>query len=422
MKNPAPAVVILAAGRGTRMRSEIPKALHPICGVPMVGALLGSAKALKASKTVVVAGYGIAEVREWVGAAAAVVEQKNRLGSGHAALMAEPALRGHKGPVVVLYCDTPLLTPETLARLLATNRESNADGTLLSVRRPDPKGYGRVVRGGSGSVEAIVEELEATDAQRRIEEVNVGAYVFDGPKFFAALKKVGKSPEKKEYYLTDAVGILAREGRIEAVVTEDFDETAGVNTLADLARLESILQARICRSWMDRGVRIRRPETVAIDADVAIGEGTVIEPFTSIEQGSTIGKNCSIGPFARIRGGSRIGDGATIGNFVEVVRSKVGAGSAAKHLSYLGDAEIGTGVNVGAGTITANYDGKNKHVTRIRDGARLGSGTVLIAPVTIGRNAVTAAGAVVTKGKNVRDGETVAGVPATPLKTQKGKR
>lgn len=413
--------MILAAGRGTRMRSDLPKALHRVAGVPMVLSLLKAAKTLRPERVVVVAGYRFGDVKAALDGHATVVEQKPLLGSGHAVAAATKALKNFKGSVAVLYCDTPLLAGPTLETLVRGHREGSTACTLLSVELDRPTGYGRILRASDGSVARIVEENDATAAQKAIREINVGCYVFDGPKLFAALSQVQRNPKKKEYYLTDAIEILAREGRVEAVVTPDKDAALGVNTQGDLARIEELMEKRLLEAWMEKGVRIRNPHTVTIDADVEIGEGTLVQPNTVIEEGSRIGKNCVIGPFARIRGGSRIADGAVIGNFVEVVRSTIGAGTQVKHLSYLGDAKVGAGVNVGCGTITANFDGKAKHATVIRDKARLGSGTVLIAPVTVGRGAVTAAGAVITKGKNVPDGATVAGVPAKLLTKSKKK-
>lgn len=417
-----PAAVVLAAGKGTRMRSDLPKALHRICGVTMLDALLGTVASLKPARTVVVAGHRFDEVRASLGKRAEVVRQIQLLGSGHAVAQARKALRGFDGTVLVLYCDTPLLTRATLERVLADHVGHATDCTLLSVEAADPAGYGRVLRGPSGDVRAIVEENDATPAEKAVREVNVGCYAFRADKLFAALGRVAKNPKKGEYYLTDAVGILAAEGRVRAVTTTDAEEVQGVNTPKDLATAEAALQRRVIDAHLAGGVRVRDPRTTTIDADVRIGEGTLVQPHTVIEEGSVIGKGCVIGPFARVRAGSRVADGAVIGNFVEVVRSTVGPGSQAKHLAYLGDASVGRDVNVGAGTITANFDGRTKHRTTVRDRAKLGSGTVLIAPVTVGRGAVTGAGAVVTRGCDVPAGATVAGVPARPVRSKKGKR
>ncbi len=417
-----PAVVVLAAGKGTRMRSDLPKALQRLCGVPMLEVLLDTVRDLKPARTVVVAGHRFAEVRGALNTrrgAVRLVRQAALLGSGHAVMQAQRALGGFRGPVMVLYCDTPLLTDGTLRALLADHAAHATDCTLLAAETECPDGYGRILRGHDGAVRGVIEENDASEAEKAIRQVNVGAYVFRSGAVFAALRKVRRNPKKKEYYLTDAVGILASEGRVRAVVTRDREEVLGVNTLRELAQAQGIFQRRVIDRHLESGVRVRDPRTTTIDADVRIGAGTVIEPHTALEQGSVIGRDCVIGPFARVRGASLIADRAVIGNFVEVVRSVVGARSQAKHLSYLGDARLGRGVNVGAGTITANFDGRRKHLTRVGDGARLGSGTVLIAPVTVGRAAVTGAGAVLTKGTRVPAGATVAGVPARPLKTGK---
>ncbi len=407
--------MILAAGKGTRLKSPLPKALHTICGRPMLEFLVKRAEEAGCSPIVVVAGYKREQVKKFLGDRCETVAQTRQLGSGHAVAQAASKLKRFDGSVLVMYCDTPLIRTSSVAGLVENYRRSGSVANLLTATLDDPTGYGRVVRGGDGSVKAIIEQRDADEAQRAVREVNVGCYVFDSKKLFEALKWVPRNPGKNEYYLTDAISLLARDGRVEAVPAAEVSEMLGVNTRSDLAELEGIMQERLLKEWAERGVRIRDPRTTVIDADVRIGQDTVIQPNTVIEQGSVIGKGCTVGPFARIRGASRIGDGAVIGNFVEIVRSTVGPGSQVKHLSYLGDAVLGKRVNVGAGTITANFDGKKKHKTVIRDGAQIGSGTVLVAPVTIGRGAKTGAGAVVTRGKNVPDRAVVIGVPAKLL-------
>lgn len=418
------AAIILAAGKGTRLKSRVPKALQTICGRPMVGYLVERAELAGCEKIVVVAGHGIAEVRAYLstlGKKVVCVEQKEQLGSGHAVLQAQGALKGFSGAVYVFYCDTPLIRHETVKELYESFIAEKADCTLLSVEFDRPKGYGRILRGPGAEVTGIVEENDATDEQRAIKEINVGCYVFGAAKLFESLKKVGRSAVKKEYYLTDVVGILAGEGRVGAVMAGCRKEVLGVNTQEELAEAEEIAQKRIIRRHMEAGVRVRRPHTVTIDADVTIGQDTTVMPGTVLEEGTAVGQGCTLGPHARIRGKSVIGSHSVIGNFVEVVRSQVGERTQVKHLSYLGDAVVGSRVNIGCGTITANYDGKNKHRTVIKDGAHIGSGTVLVAPVTVGKQAVTGAGAVVTKNKNVPDRGVVAGVPARIL-ARKGKK
>ena len=409
----------MAAGKGTRMRSELPKALTLLCGEPMLGYLLQRSGEIGCDRTLVVAGYKQALVREYTGQRAAIVVQKKLLGSGHAVHETAGHLAGFNGPVFVFYCDTPLIRIETIRRLLADYEKGNTDCSLLSVHCRDPRGYGLIKRNAAGSVEKIVEENDATPEEKALTEINVGCYVFSSQKLFKALGQVRKNPKKKEYYLTDVVEILSRTGRVGAVLVEDEEEVLGINTRLELARSEAVMQKRLFEKWVEKGVRFRNPDTITIDADVKIGSETLILPGTVIEEGTVIGKNCVIGPFARIRGKSRIGDGSIVGNFVEIVRSEVGPHTQIKHLSYIGDAKIGSHVNVGAGTITANYDGKKKHTTVIKDGAQIGSGTVLVAPVTVGRSAKTGAGAVVTSRKNVPDRAVVVGVPAKILSTKK---
>lgn len=397
------------------MKSELPKALHKICGRPMLGSLIETACTLKPEKIFVVGGHGLELVRQACGAGTQVVRQKELLGSGHAVNQTARLLRGFQGSVAVLYCDTPLLSAGTLKKLLEDHVSGRTDCTLLSVEVDRPEGYGRIKKNAAGSVETIVEENDATAAEKKIREINVGCYVFDGRKLFESLKKVPRNPGKNEYYLTDTIGILSKEGRVSAVVSRDTEETMGINTRHHLAEAEGIMQQKLLEQWIEKGVRIRDPRTTVIDAGVRIGAETEILPHTVIETGCVIGKRCVIGPFARLRGASVIQDEAVIGNFVEIVRSSIGRKTQVKHLTYLGDAQVGESVNIGAGTITANYDGKKKNRTVIKDRAQIGSGTVLIAPVVVGRGAKTGAGSVVTRGKNVPDGAVMAGVPAKVL-------
>ncbi len=413
------AVVILAAGKGTRMKSELPKALVPLCGKPMLWHLLEAVKPLKPSKTVVVSGFGIDAVKAFVGKNAVVAHQKEQLGSGHALLCAKSALSGFKGNVLVLYCDTPLLQTQTLKELLLKHIQSKAEATLLSTELANPFSYGRIIRSVSGLVEAIIEENDLTAEQKAIREINVGCYAFRAPELFEVLKRLPRNEKKNEIYLTDAVAVLSAKGPCEALLVEESAEIKGINTRQDLFCLTRNLQNRILLAHSERGVWVKDPQTTTVDAGVEIGNNTVIFPHTVIEEDSQIGRDCRIGPFARIRGGSTVGDQAVIGNFVEIVRSRIGRKSQVKHLSYLGDAVVGEAVNVGAGTITANYDGKAKHATVIKDGAQIGSGTVLVAPVTVGKCAKTGAGAVVPKNRNVPDGAVVAGVPARILERKK---
>lgn len=413
------AAIILAAGKGTRMKSQTPKALHKLCGKPLLEFLLDRARDLGCQKTVVVAGYGIDAVKEFVGTRATVVDQKELLGSGHAVLRAQSALEGFTGQILVLYCDTPLVSADLLKCLMQNQQDKKTVCSLVSAKFDHPTGYGRIRRAPDGSVIKIVEENDLEGHERAIKEVNIGCYAFDSGKLFQGLKKISKNAKKQEYYLTDVVEILARSGRVEAVLADNTKEIMGVNSKKELAELENYLQSKVLDRLMEDGVRVRSPQTTIVDVNVKIGQDTVLWPGSVIEEGTVVGKGCSIGPYARIRGGSSIGDGSVIGNFVEIVRSHIGQKTQIKHLTYIGDAKVGSCVNIGAGTITANYDGKKKHQTVIKDGAHIGSGTVLIAPVTVGSKATTGAGAVVTKNRHVPNGALVAGVPARILAKRK---
>lgn len=387
----------------------------------MLGYLVERAKAAGCEKIVVIGGYKIELVREYLatlglGKSLVCVEQKEQLGSGHAVGQAKRSLAGFQGAVFVFYCDTPLISQATVKEIFKNFSSDKTDCTLLSVELEKPFGYGRIERGACAEVVKIVEEVNASPAQKKIREINVGCYVFSASRLFEGLKKVQKNPLKKEYYLTDIIEIFSASGKVGAVLTADQEEVLGVNSQKELSQVEEIAQKRILDGWMEKGVRIRSPKTVTIDADVMIGQDTTVMSHTVLEQGSSLGRGCTVGPFARIRGKSRIGNHAVIGNFVEIVRSSVGEHTQVKHLTYLGDAVIGSYVNIGAGTITANYDGKNKHQTLIKDRASIGSGTILVAPVTVGRGAVTGAGAVVTKNRHVPDNSVVVGVPAKILK------
>lgn len=427
-----PAVVVLAAGLGTRMRSGRAKALHPLAGRPLVRHVLAAASAIGPGKTVVVLGHQADRVREACeGFGAEFVMQHEQLGTGHAVRQAGSAIADASGPVVVLCADTPLLSPETLERLVEHHAKSKAAVTLLTANVDDPFGYGRVVRGKSG-VLAVVEEKDATTAQKKIREVNGGIYCFEKKFLLAAIGTIGNHNAQGEYYLPDAIA-LARKGKLKvsALLCEDAEEIMGVNSRADLARAEKVLQKRTNKRWMLAGVTMLDPESVFVGGDVVLGRDVTLYPNvllegkTSIGEGATIytgsriadsviGKGAtirdhsviaesavadgaSVGPFAHLRPGSVIGERARIGNFVEVKKSVIGEGSKANHLSYIGDAAVGRDVNIGAGVITCNYDGFEKHKTVIEDGVFVGSDAQLVAPVTIGKGALVAAGATITK-------------------------
>ena len=402
------------------MKSELPKVLHTVSGLPMLGHVLNLAEAFKPERIIVVAGYKKELVERFVGARAVVVEQAQRLGSGHAVLQAKPELDDLDGAVLVLCGDMPLLSKDTIEGLIAEFEKSGADGCVLSGVVGDPAGYGRIVRASSGEVTGIVEDADATPEEKAIREINTGAYIFNKEALFAALADLKPNRAKGEYYLTDTVARIASKKRFAGKAVADASEAQGINSRRDLARAETAMNERILDRWMSEGVTVRDPRTTWIGAEVTIGPDTEILPNTVIDGPAKIGRRCQIGPFARIRAGVTIGDDACIGNFVEIVRSRIGDRSLVKHLSYLGDAEIASDVNVGAGTITANFDGRSKHKTVIEEGARIGSGTVFVAPVRVGRGAKTGAGAVITRGHDVPAGETAVGIPARVL--TKGKK
>ncbi|MBP9733543.1 MAG: NTP transferase domain-containing protein [Candidatus Omnitrophica bacterium] len=422
MRQKEVAAVILAAGAGTRMKSELPKVLHPVCGVPMLGHVLSAVGALGIRDTYVIVGH----LRKQVGAyiknfdrRAEAVTQWPPRGTGHALLQTRKQLRSYCGSVLVLCGDAPLIRKSSLESLIRTRHAKDASCVVLTFKLEDPTGYGRIVRDARGKVVRIVEQLNATPDEKAIREVNSGIYCFDAKALYKALDRVKPDPIKKEIYLTDAVGILAAEGGVEAIVTDTPEETLGVNTRKDLALVTKIRKTAILDRLMSAGVTIEDPATTFIGEGVKIGADTVIHPNTVIDGPAVIGRKCSIGPFAHIRAGVKLGDQVTVGNFVEVVRSTVGDRTLVKHLTYLGDTQVGSDTNIGAGTITANFDGKNKHRTVIGRGVKVGSGTVIVAPAALGDKAVTGAGAVVTRGTRVKPGQTVVGVPARPASKKK---
>ncbi len=437
-------VVILAAGQGTRMRSQVPKVLHTLAGRPMVLYTVEVARALTPLPPVLVVGCGAEAVRQAVGSAATYVEQAEQLGTGHAVLQARPVLEGQASEVLVLYADMPLLREETLRRLWEHQRAGSAPLTMLTVVHGDPHGFGRVIRDGSRAVVRVVEEAAATPEELEVRELNAGVYCFDAEWLWAHLDRIPLSLPKREYYLTDLIGMAAAEGRpAKAIPVEDPSEVLGINTRVHLAEAEAVLRERINRRWMEEGVTMVDPATTYIEAEVVIGPDTVIWPNTvlrgrtrigsncrigpnSIVEDSTIGDGCrvvasvvegavmeegsDVGPFSHLRRGAYLKAGAHVGNFGEVKNATLGPGAKMGHFSYLGDAEVGAGANIGAGTITCNFDGERKHRTEIGEGAFIGSDTMLVAPVRVGRGAKTGAGSVVTR--DVPDGAVVYGVPA----------
>ncbi len=413
--------VILAAGEGTRMRSSRSKVLHGLFGKSVIEHVVHAVRATGIAHVTMVAGKNPQDLKTLLDTKVnEFVLQSERLGTGHAVRCCEPRFKGFKGQVVVLAGDAPLILDKTLSGFIKRHLKEGTSASILTAELNAPQGYGRILRDYSGQVTGIREELDATPLEREIREINSGIYVFQAEKLFEALKEVKPANRKKEYYLTDVIGLFVKRGwRVGAYPLAKGDELLGINTRKDMAEAAKVLWKRNIDSQLERGVTVVSSENTYIEAGVKIGQDTVIFPFTYIEKDVTIGKNCQIGPFCKIRSGSSIKDGAVIGSFVEVVRSSVGEGSMVKHLTYLGDAEVGRNVNIGAGTITANYDGKHKNKTRIGDGAFIGCDTVLIAPVSVGKKAKTGAGAVVPSGKNVPANATVAGVPARVLEKKK---
>ena len=442
--------VILAAGQGTRMKSDTPKVLHKLCGRPMVDYVVRTARKLNPARIYLIVGFREELVRQFFGESIHYISQKEQLGTGHAVVQAREELLGYEGDVIVLYGDVPLVTEQTLQSLLDKHRETGADATLVTTQVPDATGFGRIVRNRSGKIAEIIEEKDAKSKQKRIREVNPGIYCFKAPSLLKALTKLGTSNKQQEYYLTDVIGIMvAKRRKVETLSTSDEVEIMQVNTRKHLAQVNRIMHDRVVDRLMDEGVTVIDPrttfvsETVKVERDVVlypftyiegytrIGSGTVIGPQSYITD-SEIGRDCvivmsylsscivrdhsRIGPYAHLRPETIIGENVHIGNFVEVKKSMVDNDSKANHLSYIGDAKVGKGVNIGAGTITANYDGVRKSETIIEDNASIGSGTVLIAPVRVGKKAVTGAGTVVPKNHDIPPYAVYVGMPARELK------
>ncbi|MFA5362448.1 MAG: NTP transferase domain-containing protein [Candidatus Omnitrophota bacterium] len=411
------AAIILAAGKGTRMKSGLPKALHPLCGRPMVQYVTDLTNGLKIRRCVAVLGHKSEDVGKVLPPSIKTVLQKRLLGTADAVKQAVPFLKGFEGTVLILYADNPLLTKGTLESLVRRHRENNAAATLLTAHVDKPAGYGRIIRDRYAGISGIVEEKDADDFQKGIKEINTGVVCFDMRRLRETLKKVRPNNLKKEYYLTDCIGILyAGGGVIESVQIRDMQEAMGINSRSELAAANKVMQKRINEAFMEAGITIVSPETTFLSYGTRIGQDTVIYPFTVAEKNVIIGKHCIIGPFAHLREGTILNDDVVAGNFIEIVRSKISSHTLAKHFSYIGDSRIGSSVNIGAGSVTANFDGKHKNVTVVKDKVFIGSDTVLVAPVTIGKGARTGAGSVVTGRTRVPEGATVAGVPAKLLK------
>ena len=411
-------VVVLAAGEGKRLKGARPKVLTPLWGRPSVCWPVDAALALEPGRVVVVGGPQQDELRRALGGRpVTLVSQERPEGTGAAVLTARAALPAASGPLLVLYGDCPLVERGLLERLVAAHRSSGAMLTVLTMRLPDPHGYGRIVRDAQGAVAAIVEERDADAATAAIDEVNTGVWVLQCPQALEDLTGIGRRNAQGEVYLTDLVQLARTRGRpVAALVCDDAEQVLGFNDQADLAQVRAVLRRRLLARHMAAGVEIVDPATTYIDADVLIEPGARILPCTVIEGACRIAAGCEVGPFAHLREGTVLRAGAEVGNFTETKQTELGEGAKAKHLSYLGNCTVGARANIGAGTITANYDGRAKHATVVGERAFVGSGTVLVAPVTVEAGATTGAGAVVTRQSVVKAGETWVGVPARPLR------
>lgn len=422
--------LILAAGKGTRMKSELPKVIHEVNGIPMISKIIKVLEVLKPEENILILGHKKEEVLKVVGENADYVVQTEQLGTGHAVLQAKDKLKDYDGDVMVLCGDTPLLREETLEELYKFHKDSNSVTTILTSIYDNPFGYGRIVKENE-LVKAIVEEKEADAETKKIKEVNAGVYCFKGRELFEALSKITNNNEKGEYYLTDVIGIQVEEGKqVQSYVLNDNIEILGVNSKIELAQASKVLRDRKNIELMEKGAILLDPAAVYIEEDVEIGRDTIIYPGVILQGKTVIGENCQIlgatriidstlgndikvessvieesilengvtmGPFAHLRPKSHLKEKVHIGNFVEVKKSTLEKGVKAGHLTYLGDAQIGEDTNVGAGTITCNYDGKNKFKTVIGKNSFIGSDSMLVAPVTIGENALIGAGSVITK-------------------------
>jgi len=413
-----PVAIILAAGQGKRMKSDKAKVLHEVCGQPMIHYVVDAARGSGARTIIVVVGYAADQVLESLQGEPNILfaTQSDQLGTGHAVKICHPLLEDYEGPVLVLVGDEPLLRPEPLADLLARQEHEEAACLLGTAKVHDAMGFGRILRDSAGRFLRIVEERDCTLQEKAIREVNPSCYVFQLPVLWDALDQIGTSNAQHEYYLTDAPERLMAMGqKVLALNVLRPDDILGVNTRQHLAHVASVMQARIQDHWMTEGVTIIDPHNTYIDGRASIGRDTVIYPFSVVSGKVKIGANCRVGPFTHLRHGSVLEDGVEVGAFVEVSQSHIETGTVARHLAYLGNAFVGREVNIGAGTITANFDGARKNETRIGDRARIGSGAIMVAPVTIGSEAVIGAGAVIPRGKDVEDGDTVVGVPARSL-------
>lgn len=423
--------IILAAGKGSRMKSSLYKVLHPVAGKPMVEHVIEQVEAINVDEIVTIVGFGAEMVKDHLGERSKYALQTEQLGTGHAVLATADLLKDKKGTTLVICGDTPLLTSDTLDKLVKHHEETNAKATILSAIARDASGYGRIVRNDNNLVEKIVEHKDASEAELLINEFNTGTYCFDNEFLFEALTKVGNDNAQGEYYLPDVISILKEQGEVvTAFVMDSEDESMGVNDRVALAKASQLMNARINEAHMRNGVTFVDPSNTYIESDVVIGHDTLIEPGVVLRGKTVIGDNCyisansdikdsilgnhvkvhssnikestvkdgaDVGPYAHIRPNSDIHENAHIGNFVEIKKATIGKDSKVGHLTYVGDATLGKDINVGCGTVFVNYDGKNKFHTTIGDHSFIGSGTNLVGPVTLGRNSATAAGSTITE-------------------------
>jgi bifunctional UDP-N-acetylglucosamine pyrophosphorylase / glucosamine-1-phosphate N-acetyltransferase len=425
--------LILTAGKGKRMKSSVPKVLHPILGQPIINYVIEEVKKISPEKTVLVVGYGSDDVKKALKSdQLSYVSQSRQLGTAHAVMSSRRVLDGYDGTVVILYGDSPLIRHETLSKFINTHKKAKSLLSILTAKVSNPYGYGRIIRNGRGRLTSIVEEKDATPEQRSLNEINSGIYCVETSFLWKALDQIDKKNNQKEFYLTDIVGIASTSGvKVNGFNLNDEEEIMGINNRVELSHAEELLRKRINEKLMLSGVTILDPEQTYISPQVSIGKDSVIYPqsfiygktkigkrckigpsvwiedteikndstikFSSYIEKSLIGANVMIGPFAHLRPYSELMDGAKIGNFVEIKKSKIGNSSKVQHLSYVGDATVGKRVNIGAGTITCNYDGLHKYQTIIEDDVFIGSDTMLVAPVKLGRGATTGAGSTITK-------------------------
>lgn len=440
--------IVLAAGKGKRMVSALPKVLHQICGRPMIAYVLNTLADVGVTSPVVVVGYGAEQVRAALGDTVRYAVQTEQLGTGHAVMQAMPYLEDYAGTVLIVYGDVPFLQTDTIETLLVHHQSQGAAATILTDLREDPSGYGRVIRDARGNVQRIVEEPDASSEEREIREINAGMYAIEMGALKAALQALRPANAQEEYYLTDAISIVLSGGHtVAAVVASSSQEAAGINSRAELAQAEGAMRATLLADLMAAGVTVIDPQATYVHAGVRVGRDTILCPGTSLEGRTVIGEACTVGPGARLvdaeigdrvtivsstivasavaegsrigpyshlRPGVRLGRFVEVGNYAEMKNVTVGDGTKVHHMSYLGDATVGANVNIGAGTITCNYDGRAKHRTIIEDGAFIGSDTMLVAPVRVGQGAVTGAGSVVKR--DVPPRSVAVGIPARVIR------